>query len=385
MVGACPYPVPQGSQVLFRETAAALRDAGHEVHLVTYGYGVGHDTSGLSLHRGPRIPGVRKTSAGPSLFKPILDIGLVYALRRLARRTGAHIIGAHNYEGLWVALRARIAPVVYHAHNAMADELPSYFHSQGWAHWLGQWMDRRWPRCADAIIAPHRSLGDYLMTVCGCDTGRTHIVPPPLAPFGYPEPEYEEAMPPVLYTGNLDSYQNIDLLTRAIKNLRKTLPATRFIVATSGTGCVEGAQMVQIHNPDALRDILTRDCVVACPRVSWSGYPIKLINAMYAGRPVVACASAACGIENETTGLVVDDNDESAFADALRRLLTDMRLRRKLGQAAASRAYAQHDPGRIGMVLSEIYRSVARRKDPPHQTEGSSAIDRKASRSSDTP
>ncbi len=63
MVGACPYPVPQGSQVFLRDTARGLRARGHDVHLVVYGYGVGEDTSGLPLHRCARIPGARKTAA----------------------------------------------------------------------------------------------------------------------------------------------------------------------------------------------------------------------------------------------------------------------------------------------------------------------------------
>ena len=43
MVSACPYPVPQGSQVFLRETALTLLNLGHEVHLVVYGYGVGEE------------------------------------------------------------------------------------------------------------------------------------------------------------------------------------------------------------------------------------------------------------------------------------------------------------------------------------------------------
>ena len=131
MVGACPYPVPQGSQVLLRDTALAVRARGHDVHLLVYGYGIGEDHSGLPIHRCAAVRGARKTAAGPSWAKPLLDLAMVRALRRLAREQHIQLVHAHNYEGLVVALGARKRPVIYHAHNAMADELPYYFDSRG--------------------------------------------------------------------------------------------------------------------------------------------------------------------------------------------------------------------------------------------------------------
>ena len=39
MAGACPYPVPQGSQVFLGETARCLAGLDHDVRLLVYGYG----------------------------------------------------------------------------------------------------------------------------------------------------------------------------------------------------------------------------------------------------------------------------------------------------------------------------------------------------------
>ena len=127
MVGACPYPVPQGSQVFLRDNAHVLHERGHEVHLVVYGHGAGRDNSALRIHRAPKAPLVRKTGAGPSPAKPLLDLLLVRTLRRVAHAHKVQLVVAHNYEALLVALAAGHRPVVYHAHNAMSDELPYYF------------------------------------------------------------------------------------------------------------------------------------------------------------------------------------------------------------------------------------------------------------------
>ncbi len=357
MVGACPFPVPQGSQVLLRDTALGLRNAGHEVHLLVYGYGIGEDTSGLTIHRCPRIPFARRTAAGPSPAKPLLDLALAATLRRVLRQKRIEIVHAHNYEGLVVALTARARPIIYHAHNAMADELPHYFRSRRISARLGAWMDRHLPKRADFVIAPHQRLADYLAE-CGCRRERIAIIPPSVEVGLFEPGEQAGEIPPVLYTGNLDPYQNLDLLLRAMARVRERLPGTRLCVATAAHGEVPGAEMVRTSDFGALQRVLRQDAVFACPRTSWSGYPIKLLNAMAAGKAMVACASAAHPLTHEHDGLVTPDDDDEAFAAALMRLLTTPGLRAKLGENARATASEHHAPSEIASAIEQVYQEA---------------------------
>lgn len=358
-VNACPYPLSQGSQVLFHDTAAALAERGHSAHLVVYGYGAGREESGMAVHRGARIPGVRRTASGPSLAKPFMDAALVATLRRVVREASIDIVHAHNYEGLIVALAAGKRPVVYHAHNAMADELPYY---GAYGKWLGPWLDRTFPKRADAVIASHVRLADYL-AACGCKPEKISVIPPSVSVAAFKMPDESMASePPVLYTGNLDAYQNLGFLTQVMARVRQTVPAARLLVATAHpaprqnkTGAIEF-----IDTPDFPRlvAVLAQDCVAACPRVSWSGYPIKLLNAMAAGRAMVACASAAHPLRHEVNGLIVPDNDTDAFAQAVLRLLRDGALRRQLGLNARQTAAHAHNPAAMAAAIESIYRQV---------------------------
>ena len=357
MVGACPYPVPQGSQVYLRDTAQGLSDRGHEVHLVVYGHGIGEDTSGLSIHRAPSLPGVRRTAAGPSLAKPVLDLALVVTLRRVVRAHAIDIVHAHNYEALVVALAAGRRSIVYHAHNAMADELPHYFGHRPAAARLGAWLDRTFPRRADRVIVPHQALAAYLAER-GCEASRITVIPPPVDADRFtPGPPSDDA-PPVLYAGNLDAYQNLGLLERAVARVRADRPDTRFVVATADERPFPGAERVATPDLDALRRVLAQDAVFACPRVSWSGYPIKLLNAMAAGLAIVACRSAAHPLSHDHDGLVVPDNDEAAFAQALSCLLEDPARRRRLGDAARQTVLTTHRPDAIAAQIEQVYRQL---------------------------
>ena len=74
------------------------------------------------------------------------------------------------------------------------------------------------------------------------------------------------------------------------------------------------------------------------------GFPLALTEAMAAGLPAIglkSCHAVAELIENEKSGLLVD-NTKEALAAALERLMNDLTLRKRMGQEAcrAMEAYA---------------------------------------------
>ncbi len=336
-----------------------MQAQGHAVCLVVYGAGMGADDSGLEIVRGRRLPGDTKTAAGPSFVKPLLDAALVATLRRTVRARKIDAVIAHNYEALIVALTARACPVIYHAHNAMADELPHYFGGAGWARRAGAWIDRQFPKRANAVLAPHARIAEYLVE-CGCAGERVHEIPPIASVEAFDAGNEAEGIAPVLYTGNLDPYQNLGLLSRAFGLLREQNPNARLLVATAESNAHFGSAEI-LHTPDfpSVRARLAMDAVVAVPRVSWSGYPVKLLNAMAAGKACVACASSAWPITHEHDGLVVPDNDAATFAEALTRLTHDAALRRRFGANARATIAEKHDAAVVTSQIEDVVRTAA--------------------------
>jgi len=366
VVGACPYPVPQGSQVYLRNTALALRAAGHAVHLVAYGYGLGEDTSGLPLHRAANVPFARRTAAGPSFAKPLQDALLVQKLREVVLTRRIDIVNAHNYEGLAVALAARARPIVYHPHNALMDELPHYFAAGGVAERVGRRLDKALPRKADLVIAPHEELAGYLVAM-GCDAHRVRIVPPPIEPNSADLRPAAQRIPPLVYAGNLDRYQNLGVLKRVMALVRAEIPEAALIVATAASrahdllSISEFARVVRTDSMATILGELPGDAIFVCPRVSWSGYPIKLLNAMAAGLPTVCFEAAAHPLAHEENGLVVRDNDATAFAQAALRLLRDAGLRARLGAAARRTAERDYSIDAAAARLDPLFRDLRKR------------------------
>ena len=129
MVAPCPFPSLRGSQVLIRELAETLADAGHAVHVVTYP-SAEHlvPIKRIAIHRVAKIPGLW-TTRPLGWQKLVLDLLLCIRLYQVVRRHRIEIIHAHNMEGpvvAWLVRRLTGVPVIYHAHNALSDELPCY-------------------------------------------------------------------------------------------------------------------------------------------------------------------------------------------------------------------------------------------------------------------
>ena len=93
------------------------------------------------------------------------------------------------------------------------------------------------------------------------------------------------------------------------------------------------------------------------------GMPVSVLEAMAAGLPVVATAVGGIPelVVDGETGLLVPASDEGALAEALRRVLGDADLRRRLGATGRRRVEEEFDLPRFRQAHVELYeRELAR-------------------------
>jgi glycosyltransferase involved in cell wall biosynthesis len=160
--------------------------------------------------------------------------------------------------------------------------------------------------------------------------------------------------PTVIYTGNPDGYQNLDLLLRAMRLVVKQLPAARLLVVTGSKprGVLEQGHQLGLSDSN-LSIVVTREWrqvqeamaeaqVAALPRESCRGFPVKLLNYQAMGLPVVACAGSAKTIEHGRSGLVVTDGDERGFAVSLLELLSNPGARDRMGSSGRTAVQERH-------------------------------------------
>jgi glycosyltransferase involved in cell wall biosynthesis len=164
-----------------------------------------------------------------------------------------------------------------------------------------------------------------------------------------------EARPPeVLYAGRLSPEKGILDLLAAANGMKLTI---------AGDGPlrekVPGALGFIPH--DELGGFYDRAAVVAVPSHR-EGFGVVCAEAMAHGRPVVASAVGGLVdlVVDDETGLLVEPGDVDALRAALRRLLDDEELRRRLGGAARERVREHFSWERVTDLTVAAYEDVRR-------------------------
>ncbi|MGI8890099.1 MAG: glycosyltransferase family 4 protein [Chthoniobacterales bacterium] len=383
MVAACPFPANHGSAASIREMSDTLSEMGHNVHIVTYPIGqeeirVRH----AKVHRAGPFRPETNAKVGPSSDKFVLDFQLFRLLCRVIREEKVDIIHAHNYEGALVGIMAKWItrrPLLYNAVNLMSDELAGYrFIRPDWlANAIAGLLDWFIPIFPDHITAVSPELRDWFVEH-GVPARKVDMVPAGIEPelFDNPEPEkfrqqYQlEGHPVVMYTGVLNAFQRVDYLLRAFAVALQAQPEALLLVVSpliSQTHEVEYKQLAEELGiarsiiwiaPHTLADLpsyLALADVTVVPRPECPGHPVKLLNYMLAGKPVVSFAGGAKGVKHMHDALIVPNHDFTALGNGIATLLKDRALAEKLGANARATVLADFEWRQICRRIVRIY------------------------------
>ncbi len=201
------------------------------------------------------------------------------------------------------------------------------------------------------------------------------------ARFGTVEPAAVERIrrgvrgPVILCVGVLRYYKGLHIMLNALRELDATLiivgegnqhAALQALAARLGiaervrfAGRVPDEQLPTYYH--------AADVFVLPSHLRAEAFGIVLLEAMAAGLPVVSTEIGTATSEvnvHGTTGFVVPPNDAHALAQALRVLLADESLRRRMGEAARERATTEYTPARMVERTLAVYNEavVAQRK-----------------------
>ena len=187
----------------------------------------------------------------------------------------------------------------------------------------------------------------------------------------------------VLFVGSIDERKDLLMLLRAMERLRQQCPGASPRLTHSGARLIVAGR---VNSPEyerrvreyvaarALEGIVEfrgfldrpkimaeyeRASVVALPSLEENA-PMAVIEAMAAGKPVVATAVGGVPdivVEGET-GFIVPPGDDAAMAHRLGQLLADEQLRERLGRRAREVARERFHAERIARRYYELYRTI---------------------------
>jgi glycosyltransferase involved in cell wall biosynthesis len=174
---------------------------------------------------------------------------------------------------------------------------------------------------------PRSAAARTRVVAIGVDPARYAVDPPP-------------AEPCVLFVGRLDRAKGVRELVAAVTLLRRDLPGARLLIAGDGPerdwlrSNTNGRTSLLGPVPHGEIPDLLRQASVICVPSHGEPYGMVIVEAMAAGRAVVATAAGgpAFLVNGERGGRLVPPGDIACLADALRDVLTDRARLTEMGR-----------------------------------------------------
>jgi glycosyltransferase involved in cell wall biosynthesis len=233
-----------------------------------------------------------------------------------------------------------------------------------------RYVERALARRASRIIAISEAVRRFSVELVGLPTEKVEVVHYGLdaLPEAWAEnPPLELREPLLLAVCRLAPQKGLDTAVRALAEL----PDTTLLVLGVGPdrAALEGlADSLGVRDrlvlPGRVGDVaaLYRRATVVVHPARWEGFGLAMLEAMLAGKPVVAARAGSAPelVVDGETGLLVPVDDATALAEAVGSLLADPARAVAMGSAGLARARSEFSVARMAERTLAVYGSAVR-------------------------
>jgi len=356
-----PFFAVRGTPINVRHLVTTLGSDGHSVDLLCYPFGETPHLPGVRILRVWRPWGLRSVKVGPSPAKVPLDALMFFKAFWLCLRNRYDVIHAVEESAFFAVWLKRLfrTRFVYDMDSLISDQLA--------------YADVSVPRpvlwLASALEGGAMRRADVVLTVCASlsEAARrrspgariVQIEDAPLEERFTEDTEGAAALrdafglgdaPCVVYTGNFEAYQGLELLVRAAARVALQVPAVRFVLVGGQADQIERLQQQAVEAgsaahcvftglrpPGDMPAFMTLASVLASPRTRGENTALKLYTYMQSGRPIVATDLPTHTQVLDADCALLAAPDPESVAACIVRALRDPREAARLGRAAQAR------------------------------------------------
>ena len=373
-----PFYVERGTPIAVRAAVEALADDGHRIDLLTYHAGedipLGPNVRAL---RAPRPPLVRRVPIGPSWQKAACDLFLLRAAWRCCAAGRYDLVHAVE-EAAFIArllLRRFRVPFVYDMDSLMSEQIADKSRLLLPAAAAFSRLERAAIRESLGVLAVCPALVDFASA--HHPAGRVALLPDmPLDPGPAPADAANDLAAidglKVLYVGNLEPYQGVEILVRAFALVAPERPNATLVIVGGPAHAADalarlapdlcGAGRIRFLGPrpvSHLRALLAAADILVSPRCAGRNTPMKIYSYLDAGRPILATRLPTHTQVLSDAVAVLTDPAPGSMAQGLKRLIDSPDLRRRLGEAGRYLVRRDYSPAAFRRRIREFYDALA--------------------------
>lgn len=364
----------RGSPIAVSRMLQALSDRGEHVDVVSYHEGRDINYKRIRHYRIPNIPFVRNIQPGFSWKKLVADFAMFFKILKLLSRNDYDLVHAVE-EAVFFALLFKYLfkiPYVYDMDSSlsrqMIEQLP----------WLApfssvlDFFQGIAVKNATAIVAVCDAIAD---DIAKHDPKKVVV----LYDFSLLEDSSSQegedlkaqvggAEPILMYVGNLQPYQGVDLLLESFTLAVKDTKIGRLVIVGGTTKDINKYQekvreleigaRVHFLGPKPLEQLgsyLSQADVLVSPRTRGYNTPMKIFSYLSSGKPVLATniLSHTQALSGQAAILAEPRSEE--FARAITTLVSDRELRLRVGLAGQQLVQEKYSHAVFLNLLNDLY------------------------------
>lgn len=357
-----PFYQERGTPIAIDLALQALESDGCDIDLVTYPEGDERDYRRVNHYRTLSVPGVTNVPPGFSWKKLIYSFLMIFTSVRLALKNRYDVVHAVE-EASFIALLIKLitkTPYIYDMDSSIAQQLVEKKPALASLSGFFTFMESLVIRYAEAVIA----VCPALCTLAEQSGARKILLLQDISLLDRYQvsdqvSDLRDAFgadtPMILYVGNLEHYQGIDLLLEGFALARKNgVNVNLAIVGGRDEDIVkyrEKAKVLEVADaailfgPRPVSDLggyLMQADILASPRTQGNNTPMKVYTYLDAGKALLATRiySHTQAVDDSVACLV--DTSAEAVAAGIERLVDDHQYRIELGERAHQRAVEKH-------------------------------------------
>jgi glycosyltransferase involved in cell wall biosynthesis len=347
-----PFMALRGSAFRVQTTIKAIVELGYSVDLLVYPYGDYIDIKGVTIYRSRKVPWIKAVPIGPSWQKLMLDFYLFLSAIKLKCANSYSAIHGIEEAGIMAGLLGKVSktPFVFDMHSRMSEQikerkiLGAFFISP-----IMSWIEGVCVKNAAAVITVSDKITSWVK-IKAPDTISITVEDIPLETSNTLDTALKQNIirdyaligrKVLLYTGNFESYQGIDLLLDSFKNLitnNKEIQATLLLVGGTSERDAQTKKYMKYVLDNNLQDVviflgprpqqemgtfMSIADVLISPRIVGTNTPLKVYSYMAAEKPIVATLiDAHIDVLDDSSAYISEPNVE-AFSKAMYEALDD--------------------------------------------------------------
>ena len=176
-----------------------------------------------------------------------------------------------------------------------------------------------------------------------------------------------EAPAHLIYIGSMDWYPNEDAVAffadEVLPRIQERVPDVAFSIVGGNPSArvqklAERDGIIVTGRVPEIKPYFAEATVFVVPLRIGSGTRLKILEALAMGKAIVSTTVGAEGLDLKDGAEIFIADEPTAFADVVTRLLTDVQLRRRIGENGRSRVEQDYDWRSIGEKLHALYTKI---------------------------